>query len=263
MRRNGIIISIIIGIMVLGISFSFTNVSALSIHSVPNWVKNIASLWSEGKISDKEYLNSTQFLVQNGIIKIPMIVSLQNQVYLLQSQVDDYKKQITYLKNQPATTQSSSSSQNAVAVNSYPINTKCDILVVFSKGEWPINPQGNYTWLLSYPNTIEEIKQLQTKHQQDLTDFYNNLWNNYGAGSCISDKAPSGCENQLNNLEETHQQEINKIVYNPALLNELSTSATIKGHLDILFKQAAQEPGCLERIKKEFPNSTQNYSSQK
>jgi len=38
--------------------------------SVPDWVKNNALWWAEGKISEQEYLNAIQFLVDEGIIKL-------------------------------------------------------------------------------------------------------------------------------------------------------------------------------------------------
>ena len=37
---------------------------------VPDWVKNNAIWWAEGKISEQEYLNSIQFLIEEGIIRI-------------------------------------------------------------------------------------------------------------------------------------------------------------------------------------------------
>ena len=37
---------------------------------VPDWVKNNAKWWSEGKISEKEYLDAIKFLVENKIINV-------------------------------------------------------------------------------------------------------------------------------------------------------------------------------------------------
>ena len=38
--------------------------------SIPDWVKNNALWWAEGKISEQEYLNSIQFLIEKEIIII-------------------------------------------------------------------------------------------------------------------------------------------------------------------------------------------------
>jgi hypothetical protein len=38
--------------------------------SVPEWVKNIAKLWSEGKITDTEFLNAIKFLIEKNIIQV-------------------------------------------------------------------------------------------------------------------------------------------------------------------------------------------------
>lgn len=41
--------------------------------AVPDWIKNNASWWAEGKISEQEYLNAIQYLVENKIIKIQLL----------------------------------------------------------------------------------------------------------------------------------------------------------------------------------------------
>jgi len=37
---------------------------------IPAWIKNNAQLWSEGMISDSEYLNAIKYLVENQVIRI-------------------------------------------------------------------------------------------------------------------------------------------------------------------------------------------------
>lgn len=39
--------------------------------SIPNWVKNNAKWWSEGSLSDQDFIKGIQYLIQNGIMKIP------------------------------------------------------------------------------------------------------------------------------------------------------------------------------------------------
>lgn len=36
---------------------------------IPSWVKHSAGWWSEDKISDKDFIKSLQWLIDNGILK--------------------------------------------------------------------------------------------------------------------------------------------------------------------------------------------------
>jgi len=38
--------------------------------SIPNWIKNVAGFWSDDQISDSEFLDAIQFLVDEKIIKV-------------------------------------------------------------------------------------------------------------------------------------------------------------------------------------------------
>ncbi|MGI0047095.1 MAG: hypothetical protein ACREBB_07915 [Nitrosotalea sp.] len=42
---------------------------------IPSWVKNTAKWWADGKISDSEFMQTMQYLVQQGIIKVPYFYS--------------------------------------------------------------------------------------------------------------------------------------------------------------------------------------------
>lgn len=42
--------------------------------SIPEWVKNNAKWWSEGTISEGEYLKSLEYLITKGIINIPQSI---------------------------------------------------------------------------------------------------------------------------------------------------------------------------------------------
>jgi len=39
---------------------------------IPSWIKNNAKWWSEGKINDSDFIKGIQYLIQNGIMKIPI-----------------------------------------------------------------------------------------------------------------------------------------------------------------------------------------------
>jgi hypothetical protein len=43
--------------------------------SVPSWIKNNALWWSEGKISDKDFVEGIKFLIQNNILDASSIIS--------------------------------------------------------------------------------------------------------------------------------------------------------------------------------------------
>ena len=37
---------------------------------IPDWVRNNAGWWADGLISDEDFANGLQFLIQNGIISV-------------------------------------------------------------------------------------------------------------------------------------------------------------------------------------------------
>ncbi len=63
--------SIIFTITLIGfLGFSITTSAADS--TIPEWIKNNAKLWSEGSISEADYITSLEYLINNGIIQIPI-----------------------------------------------------------------------------------------------------------------------------------------------------------------------------------------------
>lgn len=77
---------------------------------IPNWVKSVAGWWSEGKVSDSDFIQAMQFLISQKIINVTMnntnstllneISQLQQQNILLQSELDSANSQIGNLKDQ-------------------------------------------------------------------------------------------------------------------------------------------------------------------
>ena len=66
--------SIILTMAVIGVlGFSITASAANS--SVPDWVKNNAKWWSEGSITETDYIKSLEFLITQGIIQIPIPIT--------------------------------------------------------------------------------------------------------------------------------------------------------------------------------------------
>jgi hypothetical protein len=48
-----------------------SNVSAQSSYFIPSWIRNVAGWWSQGQVSDDDFVNGLQYMIQNGIIKKP------------------------------------------------------------------------------------------------------------------------------------------------------------------------------------------------
>ena len=46
---------------------------------VPSWIKNTASFWIEGKVSDDEYINSIKYLIENNILVIDAEKSIDDR----------------------------------------------------------------------------------------------------------------------------------------------------------------------------------------
>jgi len=78
------------------------------VEPIPAWVKSIAGWWSEGKVTDSEFIQAMQFLISNKVINIPTndttllneISQLQQQNTLLQSQLNSANLQISNLQDQ-------------------------------------------------------------------------------------------------------------------------------------------------------------------
>ena len=83
-------------ISVLIVSVSVTSISAQSQYEIPSWVKGIAGFWAEDKITDSEFGEGLSFLIDNGIIKVPLIQELQNKITQLESELHDEIDQFTF-----------------------------------------------------------------------------------------------------------------------------------------------------------------------
>lgn len=76
------IFGVVILIFVLGIGIGFSyNVSAEE-GLIPSWIKNTANFWVNDQISDSEFINALQFLINNGILTVeePKAITIQDNV---------------------------------------------------------------------------------------------------------------------------------------------------------------------------------------
>ena len=56
-------------------------------YEIPTWVKGIAGFWVEDRISDQDFGDGLSFLISEGIIQVPLLQSLENQVTDLENQI--------------------------------------------------------------------------------------------------------------------------------------------------------------------------------
>ena len=47
------------------------------ISKLPSWIKNNAKWWSDGWISDEEFLKAIQYLVSNGVINLDFLFTVR------------------------------------------------------------------------------------------------------------------------------------------------------------------------------------------
>lgn len=66
--KNQLLFSIIVISLV---SVSFTSISAQT-NTIPDWVKSNAEWWADGQIGDTEFIKAMQYLINQGLIVIPV-----------------------------------------------------------------------------------------------------------------------------------------------------------------------------------------------
>ena len=67
-------------ILLLSIMFISASISKEQNEEIPEWVKNNAGWWAEGIITDDDFINGIQFLIQIGLISIQEQVQFQTLV---------------------------------------------------------------------------------------------------------------------------------------------------------------------------------------
>ena len=82
----------IFGLAISSALFVLSLVSANSLaeeQQIPPWVKNNAKWWSEGQIGDNDFVKGLQYLIQNGIMKIPQTPSESGHLQQIPSWIKD------------------------------------------------------------------------------------------------------------------------------------------------------------------------------
>ncbi len=72
-------------VLVLGIGLSLLTPALSEERLVPQWIKNSVKFWTDGQISDSEFLNAVQFLANEGIIEVNAETNAAPEIYVKQS----------------------------------------------------------------------------------------------------------------------------------------------------------------------------------
>jgi len=76
LEKNHYVIAIL---MIFSITFSFNYLEEASAEEqvIPSWIKLIAVWWGEDKISDQDFVNTLQYLIEKKILEVPPTVSVE------------------------------------------------------------------------------------------------------------------------------------------------------------------------------------------
>ena len=64
-------------VMVTGIGSAYSQSD-----TIPTWIKGVAGFWAEDKITDKEFIEALEFLIESNIIQTndPRVLLLENEI---------------------------------------------------------------------------------------------------------------------------------------------------------------------------------------
>jgi len=69
--------------------------------TVPTWIQNVANFWSNGEVSDDEFVNAMTFLVEEGIMDLPNVVS-PVEAQTITSSLEDMNERLEKIEEQKA-----------------------------------------------------------------------------------------------------------------------------------------------------------------
>ena len=90
-----------IGLLTSTISFS-NAANEPSTVSIPSWIQNVAGFWSNGEVSDDEFVNAMKFLVEEGIMDLPNVVN-PAEAQTLTSSLEDINQRLEKIETQTET----------------------------------------------------------------------------------------------------------------------------------------------------------------
>ena len=65
--------------------------------SIPSWVKGVAGFWAEDKITDQEFIEAIEFLIESNIIQTndPRVLLLENEILELKQEIKSIESKNT------------------------------------------------------------------------------------------------------------------------------------------------------------------------
>lgn len=93
--------AVTIGLLVSTISVS-NIANAQSTVNVPSWIQNVAGFWSSGDVSDDEFVNAMTFLVEEGIMDLPNVVS-PAEAQTITSSLEEMDQRLEKIETQTST----------------------------------------------------------------------------------------------------------------------------------------------------------------
>ena len=80
-----------------------SNVADAQQEEIPKWIQNVAGFWSNDSISDQEFVNAMEFLVEEGIMKIPSSINTA-QAEEVTKTLEDLQVRLEKIETQTSTT---------------------------------------------------------------------------------------------------------------------------------------------------------------
>ncbi|MCH7967443.1 MAG: hypothetical protein IIB02_08550 [Thaumarchaeota archaeon] len=146
---------------VLIVSVSFASIFAQSQYEIPSWVKGVANFWVEGNISDSEFGEGLSFLIDNEIIKVPLIQELQNEITQLKAENSEIRSKLNLSKSIPIPTPEPTPQQESqISVQTDDSNYDEGDIVVVSGNVYPILGSTPVTLQLFIEGSLVDIVQI-------------------------------------------------------------------------------------------------------
>jgi len=97
MLRKGLYLLIVV---ILASSITLSSIMAQEKYEIPNWVKGVAGVWAEDKITDDDFGEGLSFLIKQNIIKVPEMESLKQEVAELEVKVNELEQENAILRGE-------------------------------------------------------------------------------------------------------------------------------------------------------------------
>jgi len=129
--------------------------AAAQTNSIPGWIKTVAEFWVGGQVSDEEFINALQYLIDHGILKVAAKENIQTEsdkdgsIYGIEAaqKINEMRKNSAMLgttdKKNPLLYQDYSTSDYFLAISgpdgwAAKVNTpKFGVVVIDEKGSGP------------------------------------------------------------------------------------------------------------------------------